>query len=66
MVYVQCLFVTGDLGKALYRDLQSLSPDNALDGSGLLEIVRNGQTHVLATGRLKNSCLRIMPTFIKS
>jgi len=28
--------------------------------------VRNGQTHVLATGRLKNSCLRIMPTFIKS
>jgi hypothetical protein len=26
-----------------------LSPDNVFDESGLLEIVRNGQTHVLAT-----------------
>jgi hypothetical protein len=54
------VFVTGDLGKALkiYTEIYKtnptysiidLSPDNLFYESGLLEIVRNGQTHVLAT-----------------
>ena len=49
------MFVTGDSMKAYVPistklTLQCLPPDNILDGSGLLKIVRDGQSHVLATG----------------
>jgi hypothetical protein len=50
------MFVTGDSMKAYVListkpTLQCLPPDNILDESGLLKkVVRDGQSHVLATG----------------
>jgi hypothetical protein len=49
------MFVTGDSMKASVQistklTLQCLPPDNILDESGLLKIIRDGQSHVLATG----------------
>jgi len=49
------MFVTGDSMKAYVPistklTLQCLPPDNILDESGLLKIIRDGQSHVLATG----------------